>query len=169
MTSSKKSKSGDYLRQERQDRLIRELEHDPYHSKLKLKEPTRCPQCGAVFHKGRWSWGEAPADAHEHLCPACQRIQDKVPAAFLHLSGPFFNQHKTEIIQLIHNYEAKEQKEHPLKRIMNSEEQEGELEMTFTDAHLARGIGEAIYHAYEGELDYQYTEGDIMIRVKWER
>jgi len=167
MTSSKKS--GDYLHQDRQDRLLRELEHDPYHSKLKLKEPTLCPECGAVYHKGRWSWTEAPAGAHEQLCPACQRIHDKVPAAFLKVSGPFYAEHRSEILHLVENYEAKERKEHPLKRIMTSEEHDGELELTFTDAHLARGIGDALHHAYQGDLDYQYTEGDIMLRVKWKR
>lgn len=153
----------------RQDRLLRELEHDPYHSKHKLKEPTRCPECGAVYHKGHWSRGQAPAGAHEQLCPACQRIHDRVPAAFLHLSGPFFDEHRQEILQLVRHYQQKEEKEHPLKRIMQIAENAGETEITFTDAHLARGIGEAIHHAYQGELDYQYNKGEILLRVRWSR
>ena len=70
---------------------------------------------------------------------------------------------------LAHNYEEHEKHEHALKRIMGIEEQGGETVITFTDAHLARGIGEAIHNAYEGEIDYQYTEGDTMLRVYWER
>jgi len=77
--------------QNRNDRLIQEFDHDPYHAKLKLKEPTACPQCCAVYAKGRWKWGQIPEDAYETLCPACQRIHDKVPAAFLTLSGQFFS------------------------------------------------------------------------------
>lgn len=167
MTKSGKSK--DYLRQGRRDRLIHELDHDPYHSKLKLTEPTICPDCNAVFSHGRWSWQAAPANAHQQLCPACQRIKDKVPAAFLTLQGDFLAAHLDEIMNLIHNYEEREKAEHPLKRIMGSEEHEESLEMTFTDAHLARGIGEAIHHAYEGDIDYQYTKEDIMLRVTWSR
>lgn len=167
MTGPKKSP--DYLRQERHDRMLRELDHDPYHSKLKIKEPTECPECGAVFEHGRWAWGDAPAGAHKQLCPACQRINDRVPAAFLTLSGEFFTAHRDEIENLIHNYEKRERTNHPLKRIMGSEQQEAELVFTFTDAHLARGIGEALHDAYEGELDYQYTKEDIMLRVTWAR
>ncbi|MHA1567890.1 MAG: BCAM0308 family protein [Alphaproteobacteria bacterium] len=160
----------DYLRKGRHDRLLRELEHDPYHLKIKYKVPTVCPECDAVFQDGRWTWmAEPPAEAHEHLCPACLRIRDKVPAAFLTISGDFFSTHRDEILNRIRNYEERERKEHPLKRIMGMEEQDDGLVITFTDAHLARGIGEALHDAYKGELDYQYTKEDIMLRVYWSR
>jgi hypothetical protein len=52
---------------------------------------------------------------------------------------------------------------------MGSEEQADGMMLTLTDAHLARGIGEALHRAYEGEIDYQYTKEDIMLRVTWTR
>lgn len=67
------------------------------------------------------------------------------------------------------NYEQRDRTEHPLKRVMDIEERDGELVVTFTDPHLARGIGEALYNAYEGELDYQYTKDGNMLRVTWRR
>lgn len=167
MTGS--NKRTDYLRQGRRDRLLRELDHDPYHSKLKIKEPSVCRECGALFHHGRWTWDEAPEGAHEALCPACQRVRDRVPAAFLTVSGDFPAAHRDEITNLIHNYAERERAEHPLKRIMGSEKQDEGTVYTFTDAHLARGIGEALHDAYEGELDYQYTKEEIMLRVTWSR
>lgn len=166
---SREGTSNDYLRGGRHDRLLRELEHDPYHAKVKLKEPTVCPDCGAIYHRGRWTWGERPQGAHEQRCPACHRIHDNVPAAFLELSGEFRKAHQEEIDHLIHNYEARERKEHPLKRIMSAEVGDDRDVVSLTDAHLARGIGEALHHAYQGELDYEYTEGDTMLRVKWSR
>lgn len=153
----------------RGDRLIEEMDHDPYHSKLKLTEPTVCPDCRAIFTSGRWSWGETPEGAHETRCPACQRIHDRVPAAFLTLSGEFLQSHNEEIRNLIRNYEQRELAEHPMKRIMDIEETDEGLTITFTDAHLARGIGDALHRAYEGDLDYQYTKGDNMLRVTWHR
>lgn len=166
---SRRPRSSNYLRRRRQNRLLRELDHDPYHSKLKLKGPAACPDCGAVYREGRWTWGERPEQAEEHRCPACQRIHDKVPAAFLEISGDFTSKHRAEIEHLVENYEARERSEHPLKRIMTTERAEDSIVLSFTDAHLARGIGEALHSAYEGELDYQYEEGDIMLRVRWSR
>jgi len=153
----------------RGDRRLEELDHDPYHAKLKLTEPTVCPDCGAVFTHGRWSWGAAPEGADEKRCPACQRIHDRVPAAFLIVTGEFQKSHDDEIRNLMHNYEQRERAEHPMKRIMDIEETDDGLRVTFTEPHLARGVGEALHHAYEGDLDYQYTKGDIMLRVTWHR
>lgn len=169
MTGPSKSKKTDYLHQGRKDRLLKEMDHDPYHSKRKIPEPSVCSECGAVFHKGRWSWDEREANAHEVLCPACQRIMDRVPAGFLTISGDFFTQHREELMNLIHNMTEKEGKEHPLQRLMGIEEQEASTVFTFTDAHLTRGIGEALHRAYEGELDFEYTKEDIMLRVSWHR
>jgi len=113
---------------------------------------------------------EPPEHAHPHLCPACQRVRDRVPAAFLTIRGSILESHKDEILRLIRNYEKHEQAEHPLKRIMDIKQQEDALVITFTDAHLARGIGEALDHAHKGsELDYQYSKDDIMLRVTWTR
>jgi len=159
----------DYPRRNRRDRKLEELDHDPYHSKRKQKEPAVCTGCGAVLHKGRWVWGEVAEAAHETLCPACHRISDRVPAAFLTLQGEFFEEHREEIMHLVENYEQRERQDHPLKRIMGMEELEDGTEITMTDAHLAHGIGEALRRAYDGELDSQYAKEDIMLRVHWAR
>lgn len=159
----------DHLRHQRHDRLLREKEHDPYHARRKLKGPAYCPTCGATYVDGRWTWGSPADDAAEHVCPACQRIADHVPAAFLTITGDFAQAHAEEIHHLIRNYEARERAEHPLKRIMAEQQDEQGSVFTFTDAHLARGIGEALQHAYQGEVDFQYQKGEILLRVYWTR
>jgi hypothetical protein len=154
----------------RQDRLIRELVHDPYHSKKKLAEPTVCSECGAVYHAGRWQWSEAPAGAHRELCPACHRIQDHCPAGFLTLSGEFLAGHKDEILHLIRHVEQNQKAEHPLQRLMSVDEQaDGSLLATFTDPQLARAAGEAVHRAYQGDLDFTYQENEFLLRVAWSR
>jgi len=153
----------------RHDRLLQEREHDPYHARLKIKEPSVCTECGAVFHKGRWSWAVAPAGAEKVLCPACARIRDEIPAAFLTLRGAFVSSHRDEIMQLARNHEQRERAEHPLKRIIAVEASDADIRLSFTEAHLARDIGEALHNAYKGELDYHYADEDIMLRVTWSR
>lgn len=53
----------------RHDRTVQEYQHDTYKLRGKLTEPTACTECGAVVHKGRWTWGAKPTDADEIICP----------------------------------------------------------------------------------------------------
>lgn len=154
----------------RTDRRIPEHESDPYGLRGKLPDPTACPSCGAMYREGRWTWGAPPFDAHRTLCPACRRIEDDYPAGLVVVEGRFEAEHEEEIRGLARNLEARERKEHPLKRIMRiREREEGGLEIATTDAHLARGIGDALHHAYEGELDYGYGDAEDLLRVHWRR
>ncbi|MCE7915172.1 MAG: ATPase [Nitrosomonas sp. PRO4] len=153
----------------RHDGIFQEKIHDAYQIKQKLSEPTVCPQCNAVFHKGHWQWLTVPPDAHRHNCPACQRKLDHFPAGYLTLEGDFLGVHRDEILSLINNFENKEKSEHPLKRIMAIEEKDQALLITTTDIHLARGIGEAIHHAYQGDLEFHYNPSENLLRVNWSR
>jgi len=154
----------------RRDRLIRERTHDPYKLRGKLLEPTRCPQCGAVYHRGRWSWTNDPGEgAQETLCQACRRVADGYPAGELRMAGKFLAQHKEEILNLAHNTEQIENLEHPLNRIIEILEHDGELIITTTDIHLPRRIGQAISNAWGGEFDMHYDEEGYFIRLNWRR
>ena len=153
----------------RDDGLFQERVHDTYKARRKLPEPTVCPQCGAVFYEGRWQWGKATADAHRETCPACHRTHDHFPAGFLTLQGAFFLAHREEVMHLVHNVEKRERTEHPLKRIMAVEEEDSATLVTTTDIHLARGIGEALHHAYQGDLAFHYNPQEYLLRISWER
>lgn len=153
----------------RLDRLLGDDRHDPYRERGKLPEPTVCPDCKAVVREGRWQWLSPPFGAPEHLCPACRRTRDSYPAGQLIASGAFLAEHRDEVVGLIRNVEARNKAEHPLKRIMALEESEGELEVTTTDAHLVRAIGDAIHHAYQGELSFQQDEAETLLRMRWSR
>ena len=153
----------------RRNRLIREREHDPYKLRSKLPDPTACPECGAMYRGGRWIWGAPPADAHRACCPACQRIRDDYPAGFVKLAGAFAREHRAELLGLVRNVERREKGEHPLKRIMLIRDERDGILIATTDAGLARNIGDAVHHAYEGDLEYRYTEEDNLLRVSWRR
>lgn len=50
---------------------------------------------------------------------------------------------------------------------MNIEETDGAVLVTTTDIHLARRLGEALHHAYQGELEYHYNPDENLLRVHW--
>ena len=153
----------------RKDRLIEEVVHDPYRERHKPPAPALCPTCGVVYEHGRWMWAPAAAHAKPHLCPACHRIKDKYPAGYLTLSGPFLRQHREEILGLIRNEEVHAKAEHPLERIMEIVEANGEIATTTTDVHLPRRIGEALKHAWKGELEIKFSPDEYTVRVHWKR
>src|SRR6188768_2055838 len=135
-------------------------DEDPYRAASKPPEPTVCPKCKASFMDGRWTWAKPAAndDVAEMVCPACQRIHDKFPAGYVTIKGEFFKQHKDEIVALLNNHEKKEKAERPLQRIMGMDDKrDGTFEVTTTDSHLARGLGEALHDAYKGELKVRYS------------
>ena len=171
MTGSMNLHAG--FRRVRRDRLTRtafqERVEDTYKLKGKLPEPTVCPKCGAVFHAGRWQWLSRPEKPHELLCPACHRVHDQVPAGYVTLTGTFLEQHRDEIMRLVRNHAEKARAEHPLQRIIGTEDRDAGVTVTTTDIHLARGIGEALAHAYQGELEFHYNKDQKLLRVHWER
>ena len=151
------------------DRLLQELVHDSYKAARKLREPTCCPDCGAVFQQGRWTWGSAPAQTQRERCPACQRIHDKFPAGFVMLRGEFLQRRRDDILRLLRNHEAKQKAEHPLQRIMAIVEDAEGMTVTTTDAHLARDLAQALHHAHKGELEFHYNKEDTLLRATWTR
>lgn len=151
------------------ERPLIEQDTDAYRMPAKLAEPTVCPECKAVFHKGRWQWAEASDGAHRETCPACKRTHDNFPAGYVTLEGPYFDAHHEEILRTVQNLERHERLEHPLKRIMATEHQGNATVITTTDIHLARGIAEALKHAFQGEMELHYNPGENLLRAYWQR
>jgi len=162
----------------RRDQLRQEAVSDVYSRTGKPREPAYCTHCGAVFHAGRWQWGERKADSAKVDCPSCQRIRDNYPAAFLYIGGAFLVLRHHEILRLIQHHAEQERKGHPLSRIISiknipdgaeaGNDDEGIL-VTTTDMHLARDLGEALHHAYQGNLTFHYSNTDPLLRVYWQR
>ena len=149
--------------------VITEREHDPYADRGKPPEPAVCPGCGATVHEGRWQWKPAPPDAPEHLCPACRRERDHFPAGVVQLGGEFFAAHRDEVMQRVQSHAHHAREEHPLQRILKLDVRGDSAEVTTTDAHLARGIGQALHDAYRGELHLRHEPGQAFVRVSWTR
>ncbi|MFH2123290.1 MAG: BCAM0308 family protein [Pseudomonadota bacterium] len=166
--SRKKQGSMDQ-KQGRQDKLIQQERHDTYEELGKWPEPTVCSECNVVFLNGRWAWVEPGGNGNVIVCPACQRIKDSFPAGYVEIKGTFFDVHREEMLNLVSNLEALEKGEHPMERLMAITTEEDHTLITTTGIHLARRIGEAFKHAYEGDLSFTYGDGEKSIRLTWIR
>lgn len=154
----------------RQEGLDPGLRADPYRDETHWPDPCRCPDCGAVYHQGRWQWAEAlRLEPQRQRCPACRRLHDRQPAAALQLHGPHLDSLWPEIQRLVQHTAEREGAEHPLERIMAIDHPPqapaGERRLTFTGTHLAHGVATALQQAYGGQLQARYPEGDTMLRL----
>lgn len=154
---------------QKDDRAYAERNEDPYQNQSKYAEPSTCTGCNAVFTKGGWRWAEPEANAHPRICPACQRIQDKVPAGIVRVYGDFYAQHRQEINNLVNNVEAKEKAGHPLQRIMSVNASDSEMTLELTGVHVTKAVVEALKHAYQGEAVIQFAANDGTMRAEWKR
>lgn len=151
-------------------RAQQDAPQDPYKLIKKPHEPTVCPQCGAVYHEGRWHWAERPADAHEELCQACHRINDHFPAGVVTLSGPLVALHKDEMLRLARHQEEIEKHDHPMNRIIDIDDGTVDrIVINTTDIHLPRRIVEAQKRAWHGETNFHYDENGYFVRANWHR
>jgi len=83
--------------------------------------------------------------------------------------GAFATKHRGEILNVARNIERDEKAQHPLHRIMRTEDIDGMLRITTTDIHLPHAIGHALRDAWDGELKTHYDVDGYHARVDWIR
>jgi hypothetical protein len=105
---------------------------------------------------------------HAQICQACHRVNDRSPAGVFSVHGEFAQNHRNELLQLIRHREREENREYPLHRIMQVDENPGLIVIKTTDIHLPHAIGEALRHAYQGRLRDPLLRGDVFRRSEAE-
>lgn len=149
---------------------------DPYIQDESLQDNSVCMRCGSVYVSGRWYLKDGvPQDKIEGnepvatICPGCQKMRDKVPGGVLRIMGSFPENHRREVMNLIHNETSKAQAANPLEKVMSMEEVDGGIELTTTNEKLAQRIGRALHKAYDGDIEYKWSEDNKLARVNWRR
>lgn len=156
------------LRVLRRERRTEPFRADAYRAAGKPKAAS-CPDCLAIFRRGRWSRAAAPAGGATVRCPACRRVRERLPAGYVALGGEFLREHRGEILNLVRRCEADESGRHALERIMSIEAAPRGVLVTTTGIHLARRIGDALHGAYKGRLWLRYNKAEKLLRVSWSR
>lgn len=164
-----------------QDKLVhirRNIQNygDPYLLDIKPDEVAVCKECRSVYAGQRWELeSQAEKDIRDAekivytLCPACQKIRDRMPGGVLTLSGEFLGKHMQEIVNLINNENRESMEINPLERVMSMDEEDGSLTILTTNEKLAQKIGRSVYKAYSGNVEYKWSEDRKLVRVNWHR
>jgi rubredoxin len=143
---------------------------DVYLPKRGLPETARCKGCGLIYRNKRWQAETTPGKIDsEVLCPACQRTEDHNPGGVVTLSGPYLASHKAEILNTIRHQEAKSREKNPIARIMEIKEEVGRITVTTTEDKLAQKLGREVFKSQKGELHYQWSHDQNLVRVEWMR
>lgn len=126
--------------------------------------PTECADCGVVYYDGRWRWGVAPEQVREGRCPACTRIAQQRPAAWIVLAEDFA-EHQANALQLIEEGAERARALHPLRRLMGRQAGTEGLELSFTDMRLARELAGTLQHVFHAQLSYHYDAAAQQLRI----
>jgi hypothetical protein len=136
-----------------------------------------CEGCNAVYRNKRWYADEetyhlakSSPDLANTVCPACLKIRDNFPGGIVTLKGSYVISHKQDLLNLIRNEEGRARGFNPLERVMSIHENGfGKLVVSTTNEKLAQRIGRAIKKAFHGEVSYNWSHDNKLVRVDWER
>lgn len=155
--------------QMRRDKQPQAHVYDSYRPRERSAGASRCPECGAVYDHGRWTWRMSGGQLHQLQCPACQRIHEQAPAGEITFDGDYLLDHADEVLALLHHQADGEKQEHPLERIMDIQRQPEHIVVQTTGPHLVRRLGAAMLHAHQGELEISYRDNEGLLRAHWIR
>jgi hypothetical protein len=136
-----------------------------------------CEGCHSVYRNKRWYADQVlyetmkkKPDTLETICPACLKIRDNFPGGILTLKGGYVSSHKQELLNLIRNEEERARGFNPLERVMSVNENGfGSMIVSTTNEKLAQRLGRAIKKAFHGEVSYNWSHDNKLVRVDWER
>ncbi len=149
---------------------------DPYLNREKPEEVSVCRECKCVYAGDRWQLESQAAKLLKNakkiiqtLCPACQKIHDRMPGGIVNISGNFAKTHEQDIVNLLNNENERAMTINPIERIIDIEHSDDGLVVWTTNEKLAQRIGRQLYKAYRGEVEYHWSEDTKLARVYWRR
>ena len=159
--------------------------NDPYSMRRAPKGVLQCPECQAVYYRKRWilpgtsssgdgrtqpatkKTGKAVQVPQPYICPACRKLRDRYAEGFVTIYWPNWIAHQTDVLNLIHNEEARAREDNPLARIMNIRTRPDGIDIETTTEKMAQRIGQRLRKAYHGDVQYNLSHKDKLARIEW--
>jgi NMD protein affecting ribosome stability and mRNA decay len=162
--------------------LIRSLDRKAVRSKKthaaeaargRLREPSVCRRCGAVFARRVWqparkATGALLARAHWTTCPACEQADAATGFGRVIVRGPYAERHENALRRRIANVARRASSNQPERRISAVERRDGVLEVVTTSQKLAHRIVHELTKAFRGRARYAWSDDGTLLAT-WER
>lgn len=138
--------------------------------------PAICERCHAYLETDHWQYDaqryhalKGRPDVHATLCPGCERVERRLYEGQVIARHDWEAMSKSDVLNLIHNTEARVRAANPAARIARMEDRGDELYILTTTRFLAERIGKALHKACQGELHIMPLPRERFTRVRWER
>jgi NMD protein affecting ribosome stability and mRNA decay len=139
----------------------------------RLREPSVCERCGAIFARRVWRAGRKVsgsllARAHWTVCPACEQAGASVGFGRVLIRGPYARLHEEAIRRRIANVAARSAATQPERRLSAIERRGDVLEVVTTSQKLAHRIAHELRKAFRGRATYTWSDDGTLLAT-WER
>jgi hypothetical protein len=141
----------------------------------RLREPTVCARCGAVFLRKTWRHTHALNDeqlerAEWGFCPACLQVAQQEGQGRLLIKGAAVAQSREAIEQRIQNVAKRAGKTQPERRLVSVEAHDGEFEVLTTSQKLAHRLAHELKKVFGGRVAYNWNDdGTLLARWDYEK
>lgn len=139
----------------------------------RLKEPTACEKCGAIFAKRTWRRDHKMTlalldKAGWAVCPACEQAKTQEYWGRVVIRGAFPAAHEIAIRERIANVADRAQATQPERRLVSVDRQGDEIEVLTTSQKLAHRIVHELKKAFRGRATYAWSD-DGSLFATWQR
>jgi len=137
----------------------------------RVREPTVCARCGAVFLRKTWRHTHALNDeqlerAEWGFCPACQQVAQQEGQGRLLIKGAAVAQSRDAIEQRIQNVAKRAGKSQPERRLVSVDSHDGEVEVLTTSQKLAHRLAHELKKAFGGRVTYNWSDDGTLL-AQW--
>jgi DNA-directed RNA polymerase subunit RPC12/RpoP len=138
----------------------------------KIKDPSICDRCGAIYTAKSWRAArrlapELLAKAAYIRCPACEQVDKKEYFGRVLISGAFAANNLEKIRTRIGNVARRAQSNQPERRVVSVDWDGSMLEVLTTSQKLAHRIAHELEKEFGGHATYQWSPDDGMLLTIW--
>lgn len=87
----------------------------------------------------------------------------------VNISGAFLLDHEEDILNLVKHQGKLAAEKNAEHRVININKASGGIVVLVSDHNLAMKIGKALTHAYKGDHQYKFAQGEQFVEINWRR